>query len=54
MKTENMVVETPIMCPHCHKDTGMTTEGLMFYCITHDLTCPHCGEVVIKANRVTY
>jgi len=43
--------KTPIMCPHCGKDTGLTEEGLMFYVITFDIKCPHCGKVVIPDNR---
>ena len=42
----------PVMCPHCKKDTGLTREGLMFYCATSDLCCPHCGEVVVPSNNV--
>ena len=49
-----MVKDTPIICPHCKKDTGFTEEGFMFYVITNDILCPHCGEILIKANKIIY
>lgn len=49
-----MVRNHPLICPHCKKDTGMTEEQFMFFVITNDIRCPHCGEVIMKANQITY
>ena len=49
-----MVRKHPIICSHCNKDTGMTQEEFMYYVLTHDITCPHCGKVIIYANKVEY
>jgi len=46
--------KTPIICPKCGKDTGYTEEQLMFYVLTTDLLCPHCGEIVIAVNKPLY
>lgn len=46
-----MVREHPIICPHCKKESGWTSEGLMYYCITEDLLCRNCNKVVIHANK---
>jgi len=43
-----MVRKHLIICPHCNKHSGYTQEQLMFYVLTHDLKCKHCGEVVVK------
>lgn len=45
-----MVQEKPIKCPYCKKNTGYTQEQFMFTVITTDILCPHCGEVIIRAN----
>mgnify|MGYP006274581455 CR=1 FL=1 len=45
-----MVREKPIKCPHCNKNTGYTQEQFMFYVVTSDILCPHCGEVIFHAN----
>lgn len=49
-----MVRTHPINCPDCKKDTGYTTEQFMFYVITCDILCPHCGEVLIRANKIEF
>jgi phage terminase large subunit GpA-like protein len=46
-----MVIKTPIICPHCGKDTGYKTEDFMYMVITHDILCPHCHKVIIRANN---
>jgi hypothetical protein len=53
-KSENIVRNHPIICPHCGKDTGFTHEQFMFYVITHDIICPKCGKIVIAANKVEF
>jgi len=47
-----MVREHPIVCPHCKQNSGYTQESLMFFVLTHDLVCQHCGKVVVKANII--
>ena len=50
-KPKNMVTTHPIICHTCQRDTGMTTEQFMFYVVTTDIKCPHCGAVIIRANN---
>ena len=45
---------TPIICPHCHQDSGYTNEGIMFLVIYYDLLCKHCGKVVVSAPTVRF
>lgn len=49
-----MVRNHPINCPHCHKFTGRNQEDFMFYVMTSDFLCPHCGKVVIHAPQVEF
>ena len=49
-----MVKNTPIICYSCDKDTGYTQEQFTYYFVSHDIKCPHCQAVIIKANKVTY
>jgi len=49
-----MYKKTPIICPHCKKDTGYTQEGLMFCVVTEDLKCPYCQKVVVPANKTLF
>ncbi len=44
--------EHPIICPTCGKESGYTTESIMFLVVTTDLTCHNCGAVVISANNI--
>jgi hypothetical protein len=46
--------EHPIICPSCGKESGYTSEGVMFLVVTTDLTCHHCGTVIIPANNIIY
>lgn len=39
---------TPIICPHCRKESGITEEGIRYLVIYRDITCKNCGEVVIR------
>ena len=49
-----MLRSKPIICGSCKKDTGYTEEQFMFYVATSDVLCPHCGAVIIQANRIEY
>jgi DNA-directed RNA polymerase subunit RPC12/RpoP len=44
-----------IVCQHCKKSIGMTQEDYMYRSLKDvepkDLKCPHCGKVVIEANK---
>jgi hypothetical protein len=41
-----------IICPYCQKPSGYTQEGLMFFVITYDLCCKHCGKIVITKPSI--
>jgi adenine-specific DNA methylase len=49
-----MVQDHPIICPNCKEKTGFIEEQFRFYLLTNDVCCPHCGHVVLPANKVTY
>ncbi len=42
---------TPIICPHCNKESGYTQEGIRFLVILNDLLCKRCHKAVILANN---
>jgi DNA-directed RNA polymerase subunit RPC12/RpoP len=45
-----MVIQHPIICGKCNKDTGLIQENFTQMVIMSDIKCPHCGTIVIKAN----
>lgn len=49
-----MWTPTSIICPGCHKDTGYTSEQFMYYVISHDILCPRCGFVIIRAQNIMW
>ena len=44
--------ETPIVCPHCEKESGYVKEGLMLFVVVEDLRCKNCGEIVIHKSPI--
>jgi hypothetical protein len=47
----NVIIDHPIICPHCKQESGYTHEGIMFLYIACDLLCHKCGKIVIYANN---
>lgn len=40
-----------IKCYKCKKDTGYTEEIVIKKEIKEDIKCPHCGAVIISAEK---
>jgi hypothetical protein len=52
LRKNPLAKEHPIICHACGKKSGYTSEEIMFLVVTTDLTCHHCGTVVIPANNI--
>jgi len=40
-----------IICYKCKKDTGYTEEIVVKQEIKEDIKCPHCGAVIVSAQK---
>ena len=52
MTNDFVTQQTPIICHRCNKDTGIFYESFTHAVIYHDVICPHCNTIIIRANRV--
>lgn len=44
-------LEKPIACPKCGKNTGLTQEGMKYFCILKDIKCKFCNYVIFHAKQ---